>query len=147
MVHFYDKGLCFACRGCHYCCSTEPGFVFLNQGDVDAACAYLKLDEASFIASYCRKVPQGEGWYKISLIEKKNFDCIFLTKEGCGIYPARPLQCRTYPFWPSIMENQHSWEEETRYCPGVGKGTLRSGEEIRHLLKLQEENVPLLKRC
>ena len=27
--------------------------------------------------------------------------CVFLTKtKKCSIYPVRPLQCLTYPFWP-----------------------------------------------
>jgi len=39
--------------------------------------------------------------------------CIFLDPSGkCGIYDARPIQCHTYPFWPSLLEDQDVWMEE-----------------------------------
>jgi Fe-S-cluster containining protein len=39
--------------------------------------------------------------------------CVFLSANGqCGIYETRPLQCRTYPFWPSLLATPEDWEEE-----------------------------------
>ena len=39
--------------------------------------------------------------------------CTFLNPIGqCSIYDVRPIQCRTYPFWPSILKNKQTWEEE-----------------------------------
>lgn len=42
--------------------------------------------------------------------------CVFLEPDGkqCSIYEARPVQCRTYPFWPTIMESMQSWDSECR---------------------------------
>ena len=42
--------------------------------------------------------------------------CIFLDKHTnqCQIYEARPTQCRTYPFWPSIVESVQDWNDECR---------------------------------
>ena len=41
--------------------------------------------------------------------------CVFLDPTGqCSIYDVRPVQCRTYPFWPSLVGDQASWE-----CEGV----------------------------
>lgn len=146
MANFYDKGLTFQCQGCHYCCSTEPGFVFLSQDDLTRASRYLKLSEDAFIANYCRKVPQGLGFYKISLIEKKNYDCIFLTEKGCSIYPARPSQCKTYPFWPEIMKNEEAWKKEGEGCPGFGKGGCVTKKEIERNLQEHANNIHLLRR-
>jgi len=63
---------------------------------------------------------------KRSLIEtpsEKNpgdFDCTFLAENGsCSIYPHRPKQCRTYPYWPEILKSKRSWENEARYCEGI----------------------------
>lgn len=40
--------------------------------------------------------------------------CIFLDGEGkmCTIYAARPVQCRTYPYWPSIIDSEAAWSNE-----------------------------------
>jgi Fe-S-cluster containining protein len=45
--------------------------------------------------------------------------CIFLGEDGkeCSIYEARPIQCRTYPFWPRLLENPESWEAEGVLAP------------------------------
>jgi Fe-S-cluster containining protein len=42
--------------------------------------------------------------------------CIFLdrTTNQCQIYPVRPVQCRTYPFWPTVTASVQSWNDECR---------------------------------
>jgi len=46
-------------------------------------------------------------------LKRKDDGCIFLNPIGqCSIYDVRPIQCRTYPFWPSILKNKQTWEEE-----------------------------------
>jgi Fe-S-cluster containining protein len=42
--------------------------------------------------------------------------CIFLdrTTNQCQIYPVRPVQCRTYPFWPTVTASVESWNAECR---------------------------------
>lgn len=121
MGNIIKKGLSFQCQGCNYCCSVEPGFVFLSQEDLDRLSDHFSLTQDSFIEKYCRKVDIGIG-YRVSLIEKENYDCIFLSNKGCSCYNARPLQCKTYPFWPSIVESKEAWEKEGQLCPGIGKG-------------------------
>jgi len=47
------------------------------------------------------------------LKRKDDGACTFLNPIGqCSIYDVRPIQCRTYPFWPSIVKNKQTWEEE-----------------------------------
>jgi Fe-S-cluster containining protein len=50
--------------------------------------------------------------------------CHFLTSEGCSIHPAKPTQCRLYPFWPELVEDRAAWNAERVDCPGIGKGEL-----------------------
>ena len=39
--------------------------------------------------------------------------CTFLDESGqCSIYDVRPVQCRTYPFWPSLLEKKRNWLSE-----------------------------------
>jgi Fe-S-cluster containining protein len=69
---------------------------------------------------------------RFSLIERPGGDCIFWDRQvGCTVYPARPVQCRTWPFWPENIETAEDWERVTGICPGSGVGQVFSVEEIR----------------
>jgi len=46
----------------------------------------------------------------------------------------RPQQCRTYPFWPEIVETRGAWQEEARRCEGMGRGPVIPLAEIRRRL-------------
>ena len=78
---------------------------------------FLKIDSATFILDYLRK-----DSYRPSIKELKigpdNFSCIFFNHEtnGCEIYPVRPEQCRTFPFWEYFKDRPDELKEE---CPGV----------------------------
>ena len=61
-------------------------------------------------------------------------DCIFWNADGCGIYESRPIQCVTYPFWDSILASSENWEEEAGVCPGMGRGKLWTGDDIRKMI-------------
>ncbi len=75
----------------------------------------------------------------MSLIEKRNYDCIFWSEEGCEVYAARPFQCRSFPFWSSIVDDREHWEEQGRSCPGINEGDLHSSSEIERWLTLKGE--------
>jgi len=78
----------------------------------------------------------------VSLVERENHDCVFLNQQGCGVYAARPLQCATYPFWPTVLADKKSWELEADWCPGLGKGELHTKSEIDKLLAMREGVEP-----
>jgi Fe-S-cluster containining protein len=122
----------------------EPGYVFLSRGDMEALCAALNLAAGVFQAAYCRWVPSLDG-LRLSLREKANYDCVFWQEGGCSVYAARPLQCRTFPFWSQNLVSRKAWEEEMGRCPGMDKGTLHSCREIEARLEAQRRN-PILTR-
>ncbi len=132
---WWAEGLKFECQGSGKCCTShgEFGFVFLTKNDRKLMAKHLGLTTRQFISKYCEKT-SGQ-WH---LIERKdNPDCLFLKSKRCGVYEARPVQCRTWPFWPEVM-NPKSWKKEVAsFCPGVGKGRLWSSEEIETQLKIQ----------
>lgn len=134
---FYDNGLRFECQRCRYCCGVEPGFVFLTEDDAGRASKELGMSRDEFLDKCCRKIDNGDH-YLVSLKEKKNYDCIFLSDYGCGIYKARPVQCSTYPFWPEVMKSERAWRNEGSYCPGIGKGDVVPREEIEARIKEKE---------
>ncbi len=60
------------------------------------------------------------------------------------LYGNRPLQCRSYPFWPEYLESRHNWDALQSSCPGVNRGPLHSYEEIEKWLRLREEEPIVL---
>ena len=55
-------------------------------------------------------------------------NCIFLKENRCTVYKSRPIQCRTWPFWPENM-NTKTWNNDiAKNCPGVGKGKNKNKE-------------------
>jgi len=129
--------LCFECNACSFCCSGAPGYVWLSRDDLDSLLDYLRIEQMAFVETFCRWVETGEG-RTLSLLEKKTgkttYDCIFLEQGKCSVYPARPLQCRTYPFWDEIVASKESWTRESHSCPGIGRGLLVPKKRIEDYL-------------
>ncbi len=76
---------------------------------------------------------------RLSLREQDNYDCILWGENGCTAYEARPLQCRSYPFWDPHLDSEGSWNALASECPGVNQGTLHSEEEIQEWLLLRRK--------
>lgn len=139
---FWSEGIRFECQGSGKCCTShgEYGFVFLTLYDRKRFAKYLNISTTEFSKTYCEK--SGGAWH---LKEDKNrADCMFLKGKGCTVYEARPTQCRTWPFWPEVM-NAKSWKKDVAdFCPGIGKGKLHTPEEIEKVLKEQSDSEAML---
>ena len=122
--YFFDQGLRFACTQCGNCCTGAPGQVRVNNEEMARIGNHLNIDTETMRQRYVRND---------TLIEKPNGDCIFYD-NGCTIYPARPTQCRTYPFWFKNLRSEEAWAKTCKACPGIGHGRLYSKEEILKLL-------------
>ena len=127
---WYADGLRFSCQQCGACCGGGPGYVWVRQEDRSRIASFLGVDEEQFVERYCRR-----ALGKVSLVEKDNLDCVFLEPEGCRVYPVRPPQCRTFPFWERYLEDREAWEGLGDRCPGIGQGKLHTCEEIRRILR------------
>ncbi len=136
----------FHCTQCGCCCRYEEGFVFVSTTDVKRISQYLKIPRSETIHQFCRWVPFGTVDH-LSLREQKNRDCVFWQDGGCGVYPARPLQCRTYPFWNHILREPGGWERESRACPGIGVGRRWSSGEAAAALEQREGNPVMIRRA
>ena len=124
---WFQDGLRFTCTQCGDCCTGAPGFVWLRDEDIETLAQALQLDVDTFEHRYVRRV----GVRK-SLVEFPGGDCVFFDteKRHCSVYQARPLQCRTWPFWDSNIESPKAWKQTCQKCPGSGQGTLYSVEKI-----------------
>ena len=94
----------------------------------------LDLSLKEFTARYCHKT---DGFWALA-DNPAGGDCIFLKNKRCSVYEGRPTQCRTWPFWPEVL-NARSWKKNVAsFCPGVGKGRTHTLAEIEAQLKAQE---------
>ena len=125
---WYKDGLRFECTGCGNCCTGAPGVVWVTPEEIAALADLVGLTAEEFEAKYVRQV---EG--RKSLTEFANGDCVFFDNVArrCNVYPARPVQCRTWPFWNSNLERPSDWKYVLGVCPGSGQGQLHTLEEIQ----------------
>lgn len=130
---FYKKGLQFECLKCGKCCSGFPGYVYLSEKDIDELAHFLGLDRRSFLKKYTRLVHVFNE-PRLSLVEKARHDCVFWDKL-CTVYPARPVQCRTYPFWKRHLVSEREWNRLSGFCPGINRGRVYSIKEIQYLME------------
>ncbi len=133
---WYVEGLRFECTACGKCCVNHgEGFeyVFSTRAERKAIAERLEISLREFETRYCEKVA---GQWSFS---SKDNGCIFLESGRCSIYELRPKQCRTFPFWPELLESKDTWEKDVAsFCPGAdqeaGKGHLHDFNEIRKRL-------------
>lgn len=130
---FYDQGLKFECTGCGSCCTGASGFVYLSEKDICNIIHYLGIDVVKFIEHYTILV-KIFGEKRLSLKEISNYDCIFFKDKKCTIYPVRPYQCRSYPFWKKNIESKKNWTCVSKECPGVNKGRLYTKFQIESII-------------
>ncbi len=128
---WYEQGLRFQCQeGCTNCCGGFPGDVWVSGEESESIASFLTLPLEQFNRTYVRRTSGGH-----SLKEKSNDDCIFLNQTGCSIYPVRPRQCRTFPFWAENLESRAAWQRLKGECPGIGTGRLWTREEIERIVR------------
>ena len=134
----YSNGIRFHCQGSSKCCISRGshGFVYLSRKDILKLSKYFDLSIKNFIKLYCDK---SEGFMHFKE-HRKNGECQFLEKKRCSIYPSRPTQCRTWPFWNENMKAK-VWNKEIQsFCPGIGKGKLIKQSQIEKKIKADKKN-------
>ena len=136
--NFYATGLRFECTRCSKCCRHTPGYVFLSAADLASLAGSMRLEHEEFRSRYCRTINLGFA-RRVSLREKPNLDCILWENSGCSLYEARPLQCRSFPFWSACVSSREEWQNNARNCPGMGRGAVHPREEIDRWLALRTE--------
>jgi Fe-S-cluster containining protein len=113
------EGLRFECQpGCTACCE-QKGFVYLTEDDVPRAAQFLGMTAAAFERKYVYRTKN-----RRRLRVPRDSQCTFLRNGGCSIHPAKPTQCRIFPFWPELVQSRQEWLKTAKYCPGMGKGPL-----------------------
>jgi Fe-S-cluster containining protein len=129
---YYPKGIRWGCKRCAACCRDEshrPRRVLLLPYDI------ARLEAA------------GEKDFKVDVKKEDPFvgemkkvggACIYLTKEGCRVYPNRALLCRTYPFWIERDGRTFEIRFDAR-CPGFAHGGELREDYFKSLIEMALE--------
>ncbi len=114
----------FSCTGCGRCCQND-GEVWFNLEEFTELAMSLNMPAETALELYVEEVKS--DWVKMknkvvatpsnswipNLIQDSD-QCIFLGLDGkaCSIYDQRPIQCRTYPYWPRLLKDVKEWKKE-----------------------------------
>lgn len=140
---WFGEGLRFECTRCGACCTGPPGMVIVSEEEGEQIARRIGVSRDAFFEQYTH--PTSEG---ISINEKltaHGYDCVFLDRQiepgkaVCSLYEDRPLQCRTFPFWPEHIATPRAWNRLMGACEGVGRGQLIPASEIRITAKRHAE--------
>ncbi|MGM9998780.1 MAG: YkgJ family cysteine cluster protein [Candidatus Bruticola sp.] len=144
---WYANGLRFTCQRCGRCCSGPSGIVQCTREEAEAMLKELNMEWPEFLNSVACEY---EGQLYLKEVRcKYGFDCVLLerneknkrTPTGCMVRNSRPVQCRTWPFWPEVIYSPQTWSLASKRCPGIGVGELHSAEEIRNKAALTSDPV------
>jgi Fe-S-cluster containining protein len=146
---WYGQGLRFTCSQCGNCCSGGPGYVFISRLELTRLAEFLQKPRRDVIREYCRKVGSRYALKEIRHPRHGGYDCVFIkeipadtsaaadkvvqSKRICSIYPVRPLQCRTWPFWEGNLSSQRAWQRAGKTCHGIDRGELFDRARIEKL--------------
>lgn len=134
---WYHKGLRFQCTQCGNCCRNHGDYqyVYLIEREIRAIAAHLGLSRAAFLERYCEKEP---GCHVSLRMDRPA--CPFLGEDSrCAIYPVRPKQCATWPFWEENLKRA-TWEGPVKdCCPGIDAGPLTPAAEAERIARETEE--------
>lgn len=126
----------FECQRSGNCCR-RPGYVYFTRDDVEAAAGFLGIARGDFVKRYL--AVDGRRF----VLEVDSGGCRFFDGAGCVIHPAKPLQCRSWPFWPELVRTPRAWRAAARGCPGMGQGGAISAAELDGWLNaLSEAGIP-----
>jgi Fe-S-cluster containining protein len=109
----FDPDACETCRG--QCCRWG-GYVWVTEDDITAMAEIMNQSLEAFADQYL-KAAYGRLSFQERLWEGE-YHCAMFDRftHRCLVYPARPEQCRTFPFWEQYRTN---FIKLLELCPGV----------------------------
>lgn len=127
-IPWYKDGLRFACTQCGNCCTGSPGVVWVTEEEIRKIAEFRGISLGEMRINHTRLFAG-----RVTLREFANGDCTFFdgATRKCTIYPVRPAQCRTWPFWNSNLESEEAWAEVQSDCPGAGRGDFVPLEQVK----------------
>jgi Fe-S-cluster containining protein len=103
----------FSCKKCGKCCAV--GFIYLKKGEAEKIASHLGMPAQQF-------KKQHTEWFLFlgrALKWGNSGACFFLKNRQCSIYPVRPSQCSTWPYWKRLVASRKELERAKTYCKGL----------------------------
>jgi uncharacterized protein len=136
---WYVGGLHFQCSECGNCCSgPNEGYIWATRQEIKFIADFLKEPVEQVRRKYMKRIG-----LRTTIIENPiTKDCVFLKKiageKRCMIYPVRPNQCRTWPFWADNIASPNNWNETAVKCSGINRGRCYSCAEIEKIKRQKQ---------
>ncbi len=137
MAAWWEAGLPFACTQSGKCCHARNGYahVHLSRREQLHLARHLGLKLSEFLERYTEQDADGHVGLRFP-----SGQCVFLEGKSCSVHAAKPVQCRTWPFWPELLRSRAIYDREVRaYCPGSRAGPIVSGASIARQLRETED--------
>jgi Fe-S-cluster containining protein len=136
---WYRDGLRFACKRCGNCCSGRGSVVVVSPREREALARHLETTVADFEARHTRVAHDDV----VLVDDEATGACEWLERRAdgttaCRVNAAKPDQCRSYPFWPRVVESQETWDDEAKKCAGIGAGDVVPADEIERRSGVEE---------
>lgn len=135
---WFEGGLKFKCTGCGKCCTGSSGYVYLSQLDLERLAGFFKQPVGAFVRTSTQMV----NGRRALINRRHSTDCVFLAGRTCTVYDARPVQCRTYPWWSGNLLDPEAWQEAAQVCEGIDHpgAPIISASEIVEQCRTEAEN-------
>jgi Fe-S-cluster containining protein len=120
---WYAAGLRFGCQpDCGACCTNHDdyAYVYLDNDEPERIAAFLGLSTAELVERFTTTDDE------FVVLKMDHPDCPFLSGKQCSVYPVRPVQCRTFPFWEENLLDSSRWNRLRQFCPGIDEGESHS---------------------
>jgi Fe-S-cluster containining protein len=135
---WYAQGLRFECTQCGQCCSGGSGTVEFTQAEAQGMAATLGLSYEEFMTRYAVRRGPTYTLAEVESPDREGYDCVLLARDEetgmtrCTVHRERPMQCRTWPFWPENLKSARTWRRAGQECEGIDRGPIVGYREICH---------------
>ncbi len=136
-LYYKTHPIRFECTGCGACChGGRNAYVLVGAAQAEKIRNYLGLSLSWFRRRYLYRLGAGQQGIRLEASGR----CPFLLDEGkCRVYPVRPVQCSTYPFWSEVVSTRTAWQVEARRCEGIGRGAVIGKTRIAQAIEHSDE--------
>lgn len=136
MADWWKDGLPFACTRCGRCCHArgEVAQVYVNGRERQELADFLGIGRDAFDERYTVLDPGGHRTLRFA-----EGRCVFLDGTECSVHEAKPVQCRTWPFWEELLASRETYREQVlEFCPGSRSGPRVPAAEVRRQMEWTE---------
>jgi Fe-S-cluster containining protein len=117
----------YTCHACRRCCHDK--IIHVNPYEVARLARNLHMSTTEFLPRYT----SANG---TTLEHTEDGACVFLTAEGCGVHPDRPLVCRLYPLGRTVTAEEGETFHEVQPHP-QSEGEYGIGGTVQDFLTKQ----------